>query len=84
MDDALQNPKIFANKVIRQVIQHMVSEDIVIEPRDYLALRSVFRKCGGSWEKFVDGDQVQIELIKTIVTAWGQMPDRIKESNRVI
>jgi len=82
--DNLQVPKVFANRVICQIIQHMVSEDMVVEPRDYTALRSVFRKCGGSWEKFVDGEQVQIELLKTIITAWGQMPNRIKESNRLV
>jgi len=77
-------PKIFANRVINQVIHHLVAEDMVIEPKDYKALREVFRKCGGSWEKFVSGDQIHIELLKTIVGTWGQMPGRVKESNRVI
>lgn len=84
MSETLQPPKIFANKVICQMIHHMVSEDMVIEPRDYLALRSVFRRCGGSWEKFADGDQVQIELLKTIITGWGQTPERKKESDNLV
>jgi len=84
MSEILQPPKIFANKVICQMVQHMISEDMLIEPRDYLALRSVFRRCGGSWEKFADGDQVQIELLKTIITGWGQMPERKKESDNLV
>jgi len=77
-------PKVFANKVIRQMVQHMVSEDMVIEPRDYLAVRSVFKKCGGSWEKLVSGEQVHIELLKEIVSGWGQMPDRKKRSGQLV
>lgn len=77
-------PKIFANRVILQVIRHMVSEDMKVEPRDYLALRSVFRRCGGSWEKISNGDQVNTELLKTLITAWGQMPERKKSVNQIV
>lgn len=77
-------PKVFANKVISQMIKHMVSEDTVVEPRDYLALRSVFKTCGGSWEKLVDGDQIHIELLKKVVSEWGKMPGRKKKSDQLV
>jgi len=80
----IKQPKVFANKVLCQLIHHMVDENMVIEPRDYIALRKVFRRCGGSWEKLGEGDQVQIELLKTIVTSWGQMPGRKKESDDLV
>jgi hypothetical protein len=77
-------PKVFANKVISQMIQHMVSEDMIVNNKDYQALRSVFRKCGGSWEALVDGNQVHIELLKKIVSEWGKMPGRKKKSDQLI
>jgi len=77
-------PLVFANKVIRQMIQHMVSEDMVIDRKDYLAIRVVFRKCGGSWAKFVDGDLPQFKLLKDVITSWGQMPGRQKSSDQLI
>jgi hypothetical protein len=84
MDETLDQPLVFAHKVIRQIVQHMVAEDMVIEPEDYLAMRSVFRRCSGSWEQLGLGDQVHIELLKAIITAWGQMPGRVKESDRLV
>lgn len=84
MDESLEQPKVFANQVIRQLIQHMVAEDMVIELQDYLAIRVVFRACGGSWIKFDEGDLRQFELLKAIVTAWGQMEDRRKSSDELV
>jgi len=80
----MAKPLIFGNKVIQQMIKHVVSEDTVIEPRDYLALRDVFRKCNGSWEKLASGDQIHIELLKKIVTEWGKMPNRRKKSDQLV
>jgi len=77
-------PLVFANKVIRQMIQHMVAEDMVIDQKDYLAIRLVFRKCGGSWVKFVGGDLPQFEILKEVITSWGQMPGRQKSSEQLI
>jgi hypothetical protein len=84
MDDTTKQPAVFANKVICQMIQHMVAEDMVIDRKDYLAIRVVFRKCGGSWAKFVDGDLPQFKLLKDVITAWGQMPGRHKSSDQLI
>jgi hypothetical protein len=80
----MSEPKVFANKVIAQMVKHMVSEDMLVQPRDYQAVRSVFRKCGGTWENVVNGDQVHIALLQRVVTEWGQMPDRKKKSDQLI
>lgn len=77
-------PKLLANKVIFQLVRHMVSEDMPIDGRDYLAIRMVFRQCNGSWAKLLEGDQVQVELLKTVVTAWGQCPSVQQAVKRVI
>jgi hypothetical protein len=84
MDESLQQPKVFANRIIRQLVQHMVAEDMVIDLQDYLAIRVVFRACGGSWIKFGEGDLKQFELLKAIVLAWGQMEDRRKSSDELV
>lgn len=77
MDDDSQ-PKVLANRIILQFVQHSVSPDAVVTPQDYIALRVVFRKCGGSWEKVMNGEQVDTELLKTIIMAWGMLPGREK------
>ena len=46
MDDLAWSPKIFANKVILMFVQHILSEDMVIEPDDFMVIRIVFKKCG--------------------------------------
>lgn len=81
MDDVTSQPKVFANKVIQMVIKHTLPEDFVVEPRDYIAIRVVFRRCGGNWETFGLGEQSQIELLKTIIQSWGAMSARVKSSD---
>lgn len=84
MDDAPKPPIYFANHVIQQCVGHLFGDELVVELKDYMALRLVFRKLGGSWEQFQLGDIKQIELLKKVVTAWGQMPDRKKQDDEVI
>jgi len=74
MDEEVKVPKVFANRVIEQVIRHMVSDTIQITPQDYTVVRVVFRRLGGQWEKLVAGDLVHIELLKNIITGWGKLP----------
>ncbi len=76
MDDREIPPRQFANRVLKQVIQHMLSEDLVIALDDYMAMRVAFRKCGGSWFEVSQGNIVHLELLKKVVTAWGNMPGR--------
>ena len=77
-------PKVLANKVIRQLVQHMVSDQLAPSWEDYASIRVVFRQCGGSWDNLIQGDIKTVELLKTIVTAWGQMPARQIELKRVV
>lgn len=84
MDDRPVHPLVFANHVIHQLVEHMVGEDVVIEPEDYTVLRVVFRKCGGQWHEITQGNLVHLELLKKIVSAWGRMPQRIREGDRLI
>jgi hypothetical protein len=80
-DDA---PKVFSNKIIRLMVDQLVSDDVILDPQDYLAIRIVFRRCGGRWEQFALGDQVPIELLKAILKGWGSMPERKRRSDQMI
>lgn len=82
MDDV--KPTLLANKIILQMVRHMVSEQVPVTGRDYSAIRIVFRQCGGRWERIMDGDQVHLELLKTVTTAWGQLPETQAASDRLI
>jgi hypothetical protein len=79
-----QKPRVLANKVILNLIQHMVSDELTPTWDDYASIRVVFRKCQGEWASLVEGDPQQIELLKNIVTAWGQMPIRKVQLKRVV
>jgi hypothetical protein len=82
--DEEQKPSILANRIILQLIQHMVSDQLRPSWEDFASIRVVYRQCGGTWLGLIDGDLRQVELLKTIVTAWGQMPIRQLELKRVI
>ena len=77
-------PSQLANKVIKQMIEHLFTDDMVVEKQDFLAIRTVFRKLGGTWEAFIDGDNAQIDRLSQIVAAWGQMPGRKKHSDDLL
>ncbi len=76
LDPDQQPPLVFSNRVIRQLIDHMIGEDTISEENDFKSMRLVFRACGGSWQKFMEGDLLNNELLQKIVTAWAQMPGR--------
>jgi hypothetical protein len=71
MDEKEEVPKIFANRVIRELVLHMICEGAELEPDEYMAIRVAFRKLGGNWESISGGDMEQFELLKGVVTAWG-------------
>ena len=79
MTDTPKPPFEFANRIIRQMIDHVWGGDIIIEPNDYLTMRAVFRRCGGEWEKILGSDLVHLELLKTVVNSWGALPDHKKK-----
>lgn len=82
--DQEQKPSVLANKVVLQLIHHSVSEELAPTWEDYASIRVVFRRCGGSWAALMNGDHRQLELLRQIVAAWGQMPIRKVELKRVI
>jgi len=84
VNDRPDPPRVFANRVIRQMIDHMLAEDMIAEPKDYLTMRTAFRAKGGSWSAIGEGSTKDLETLKDIVIEWGQMPDREKESDREI
>lgn len=79
MDDQPKPPLVFANRVIRQFVDHLVGPDVIIEPRDYQILRLIFRKLGGNWWDLIHGSIAQATLIEQVVVNWGQRPDRKRE-----
>jgi hypothetical protein len=82
--DETKPPIVFANKIILQMIQHMMADDMVVEPRDYTAIRLVYRKCGGSWSEFSEGDADQFELLRSVIQAWGRLPGRQRAKDLVV
>lgn len=84
MNDTPIPPHVFANRVLKQMIEHSFGDDLVIEYEDYQALRTAFRAGGGSWSEIVNGNPSHIMLVGKFVTAWGQMPGRRRTENRVI
>ena len=67
---------VFADRVIGELIEHLVGEEISTANADYLTIRTAFRKAGGKWERVSRGDIVHTRLLANIVTAWGSMPER--------
>jgi len=84
MNDREIPPKQFANHVLKQVCSHMLADDIVVEPNDYMAMRVAFRSLGGLWSEVAYGDIVHLELLKKVVTAWGNEPGRKHRSEETV
>jgi len=77
-------PKVSANRVILQLVQHTVSENLSPSARDYMVMRITFRRMGGSWEALFSGDQRSMSILKFVVGCWGQMPEQVQDAGRVI
>lgn len=75
-DDDRRPPLLFANRLIRMMVDHAGSEDMIILPDDYTVIRLLFRRAKGSWEKVSLGDVHHTRTLHTIVTAWSKMPER--------
>lgn len=84
MNDREKPPSQFANHVIKQMAAHMLTEDMKIEANDYMVMRTAFRSCGGMWTEISAGNIVHLELLKNVVTAWGNMPGREMWSNEAV
>lgn len=62
-------PKLMANQIIAQIIQHMGVE-AQLGWNEYMAIRTVFRNLGGSWERIAAGDPDQYKLLQMVATSW--------------
>lgn len=80
MDSPKKPPIVFANRVLRMLVDHLVDEKMIIQPNDYASMRVVFRKAKGSWQRLQAGDILMASLLAQIVTSWGAMPGREKET----
>jgi hypothetical protein len=83
VDDRPKQPRIFANKVIRQLIDHLFADGFKVKANDYAAIRVVFRTLGGSWDQLGLGSMQQMDLLQKVVTGWSKLPHE-KKSDRVI
>ena len=52
-------------------MDNLDGDETQVIPQDYTAMRVVFRKLGGSWEKLSDGDVQHNQLIVRVIQAWG-------------
>lgn len=84
MGDPNDLPKIFANRLIRQVVDSSLGPDFETGPNDYLVMRTAFRSLGGEWVRVSLGDPKQVELIKQVVSTWGQQPERQAKSKVLV
>lgn len=73
-------PLVFADRLIRQLVDHMGGPDVITEDDDFMAMRTAFRSNGGDWETLYQGSPDQHKLLKNVVTAWVQIPGRKKDS----
>ncbi len=83
MEDRPKQPRIFANKVIKQLIGHMFADGFKVKAKDYDAIRVTFRTLEGSWDQLGLGDMKQLELLQQVVTAWAALPHE-KKSDGVV
>lgn len=84
MDDLKPPPKVFANHVIRQMVDHMFGETLVTEKADFMVIRTAFRSLGGAWGAISLGSLPHLELLKQVVTTWGQTPGRKNTTQEVV
>ena len=80
VDESTEHPKILANWVIKQMVEHMLADAPKLEGKDYLVIRTVFRSAGGEWSAITGGDTKALDLLKNIVTAWGAEQGPKKQS----
>lgn len=83
MDCQPDPPLLFANRIIRQFVDHMGGGDLVMEEPDFQAVRILFRRLGGAWEKVLGGDMADMDRLKKVITAWSTLPGRKKDQERV-
>lgn len=81
MDDTIEQPKLMANKVIQQLVDHMLAGVPPLEGKDFMVIRTVFRSAGGAWASIANGDTKHFGLLKDIVTAWANQRGPAKQKD---
>jgi hypothetical protein len=70
-DDSEAPPLVFANQVIKMLGEHLLGDSAELDPEDYLLIRVVFRKLGGSWFEVCQGSPKHTNLLIESIKAWG-------------
>lgn len=83
LDPETSPPLVFAHRVIRQLVDHLLGTEYLTEDPDFKSIRLAFRNKGGSWEKFLNGDLKQNKLLQDIVSAWAQLPGLKKKQETI-
>jgi hypothetical protein len=82
MDDELApQPLVFAHKVIKQFVDHSFGEGIELSKNDYTVLRLAFRYMHGSWEQIWHGNPAHMQILKAVISNWGQTYAKPAESD---
>lgn len=84
MDDRPKPPKIFANRVIKQLVGHMFADGFKLKHNDYEAIRVTFRSLKGSWDQLGLGDIKQLDLLQQVVAAWAALPHEKKSDKGLV
>lgn len=83
MEESTARPKLLANSVIKQMTEHMLADAPDLTGKDYMVIRTVFRSAGGEWAALTLGDTEQLDLLKSIVAAWGKMQGPKQQSELI-
>lgn len=74
MDELVEVPKVFANRLILQLVEHSFGGDLEPTKTDFLAMRTAFRSLGGSWIEISLGSPSHLDILKRVVMTWGSQP----------
>lgn len=74
MGDQDDKPKLFSNRILLLMCQHMLADGVEMEAKDFAALTMAFHHLGGSWEGVTQGRQKDLKLLQNVITAWGSTP----------
>lgn len=70
MDTPTPPPLVLANRVIQQFVDHLLGGG-ELSNKDFLAIRLIYRKCGGLWVELTGGNIVHLLLLEKVVNSWG-------------
>lgn len=83
MDCTPDPPFVFANRIIRQLVDHSSSPEMTCTEADFNDMRAVFRQYKGGWERVWNGDPQHLDILKRVVQVWCSMPNRKQDVEQV-